>query len=322
MAGQGRVTNYSACVNQMNFSSENKSPKLRQISTSYALLPTRKSEYPKKEKEVLKEILSHIAEVDRRRLYLTLGYSSLYAYLTERMGYDGGSAHRRLDAARLSLVVPQVIEDIHQGGITLSQVTFLQKSLRQVKEQKVATQTKAEILASIKHKSFEQTQVEVTKALNIPLKEAPKVKHQADESVRLEVTLTKSQWEKMKTMRELLSNTLPSGEWDQVLEYLATKVIEQKRKVAVASNQNQNQKQTPPAKYLSPKLKQAVLLRDQCCQYKDKLSGKLCGSRWRLQSDHIQPIWAGGDHTLTNLQTLCANHNQERYRQQAGIRRL
>ncbi len=299
-------------------------------SLSDELLDQSLINYVKKEKEVLKEILSHIAEVDRRRLYLSIGYSSLYVYLTERMGYDGGSAQRRLDAARLSLVVPEVIEDINQGEITLSQVTFLQKSLRQAKDQKISAQTKAEILESIKHKSLEQTQVQIAQALNITIKEAPKVKHQADESVRLEVTLTKSQWEKIKTMRELLSNTLPTGEWDQVLEYLATRVIEQKtktdqkREVGSASGQNQITKQTQIAsvKYLSAKLKQAVLRRDQCCQYKDKRSGKLCASRWRLHPDHIQPLWAGGAHTLENLQALCANHNQERYRQQAGIRRV
>jgi HNH endonuclease len=279
--------------------------------------------YVRKEKEVLKEILCHIAEVDRRRLYLTLGYSSLYVYLTERLGYDSGSAQRRLDAARLSLMVPSVIEQIDQGEITLSQVTCLQKSLRQLKEQKISAQTKAEILASIKHKSLEETQAQVSQALNIEIKEAPKVKHQADESVRLEVTLSKTQWEKMKTMRELLSNTLPTGEWDQVLEYLATKVIEQKRKTPSTQSLTPASKhQASSSKHLSVKLKQAALLRDRCCQYKDQRSGKLCGSRWRLEVDHIHPLWAEGANTLENLRVLCANHNQELYRRQASIRRV
>jgi hypothetical protein len=55
--------------------------------------------------------------------------------------------------------------------------------------------------------------------------------NQKDESVRLQVTLTKSQWEKFLKMRELLSNTLPGGSnWHQVLECVADKVIKLKDK--------------------------------------------------------------------------------------------
>lgn len=108
----------------------------------------------RREKEILKEILLHIAEVDRRRLFLKFGYSSLYSYLTERLGYDGGSAQRRLDAARLAQQVPSLVESIDCGDITLAQVTFLQKSLRQVKDQRFPARAKAEILENLKNKTL------------------------------------------------------------------------------------------------------------------------------------------------------------------------
>jgi len=268
------------------------------------LLDERLFAYVQKEKEVLKEILWHIAEIDLRRLFLKMGYSSLYSYLTERMGYDGGSAQRRLDAARLAQQVPSVIESIDKGEITLAQVTFLQKSLRQTKEKVASAAAKAEILEALKNKTLAETQVAVCQALNIECKESPQIQHQANESVRLEVTLSKEQWEKVKMMRELLSSTLPNGEWDQVLEYIASKVIEQKSKDPKSN------------------LKQQVLQRDSCCQYKDSKSGKICGSKWNLQVDHIQPRWASGSDEVTNLRVLCADHNRELYRQQAHIRRV
>jgi len=230
-------------------------------------------------------------------------------------------------------------------------VTFLQKSLRQVKEQKITAKTKADILESIKHKTLDETQAHVAKALQITIKESPKVKHQADESVRLEVTLSKAQWEKLKTMRELLSTTLPHGEWDQVLEYVATKVIAQKSKgpskasnnITVSSNINRAsndsqssntlgvqalkpattvKNQAPAYEKISPNLKRQVLLRDKCCQYKDKNTGKICQSKWNLEVDHIQPLWANGANSLENLRTLCANHNKYLYQRQANIRRV
>jgi len=130
--------------------------------------------YVKKEKEVLMEILCHIAEIDRRRLYLTFGYSSLYVYLTERMGYEDGSAQRRLDAARLSHFVPTVISNLAQGELTISKVTFLQKSLRQNKEQKITAEEKATIFEAIKHKTLEESQIHVAKALRSQSKNPPK----------------------------------------------------------------------------------------------------------------------------------------------------
>lgn len=275
--------------------------------------------FVRKEKEVLKEILCHIAEVDRRRLFLRLGFSSLYVYLTERMGYDGGSAQRRIDAARLSQQVPSVLESIDQGEITLAQVTFLQKSLRQAKECRLSLESKTELLEALKNRTLAETQVEVCKTLNIELKETPKISYQANESVRLEVTLTKEQWEKMKTMRELLSSTLPSGEWDQVLEYVAGKVIEQKTRGAKSRSSAEEKNEVG---VLSPRLKRQVLQRDQCCQYQNRKTGRICASKWNLQVDHIRPRWAGGSNELSNLRAVCANHNQELYRQQAGIRRV
>jgi hypothetical protein len=40
-----------------------------------------------KERATTLEILLHLNEVDRRRLYLTQGYSSLFSYCTEHLKY-------------------------------------------------------------------------------------------------------------------------------------------------------------------------------------------------------------------------------------------
>ena len=84
------------------------------------------------EREILIEILIHIVEVERRKLYLTYGYSSLFEYLTKRIGYANGSAQRRIDAARLSFDAPDVIEKLESGELNLAQVSLLQKSIREV----------------------------------------------------------------------------------------------------------------------------------------------------------------------------------------------
>ena len=62
----------------------------------------------KKEREITQEMIAYIAEVDRRQLFLRMGYPSLYAYLTLEIHYSEGAAQRRIDAARLFHRVPEV----------------------------------------------------------------------------------------------------------------------------------------------------------------------------------------------------------------------
>ena len=83
------------------------------------------------EREMLTEIIIHIREVDSRKMYLDFGYASLFDYLTLRMGYANASAQRRINAARLSMEVPEVINHIESGGINLSQISVMAQALRQ-----------------------------------------------------------------------------------------------------------------------------------------------------------------------------------------------
>ena len=77
-----------------------------------------------KERELLAEIILHIQECDRRRLHLELGYPNLFSYLTEGIGYSAGAAQRRIDAARLSKEIPEVLEKLESGSLNLNQIFF------------------------------------------------------------------------------------------------------------------------------------------------------------------------------------------------------
>jgi len=71
-------------------------------------------------------------------------------------------------------------------------------------------------------------------------------------------------------------------------------------------------------KAIPPSVRKFILNRDKCCQFKDPLTGEICGCKRFLQVDHIQPIWAGGTNDIENLQTMCAQHNQFKYRTESG----
>ncbi|PIT99630.1 MAG: hypothetical protein COT74_11590, partial [Bdellovibrionales bacterium CG10_big_fil_rev_8_21_14_0_10_45_34] len=45
-----------------------------------------------KERELLTEVLQHMREIDRRKLFSDLGYRSLFDYAVKELGYSEGQA--------------------------------------------------------------------------------------------------------------------------------------------------------------------------------------------------------------------------------------
>jgi 5-methylcytosine-specific restriction endonuclease McrA len=55
------------------------------------------------------------------------------------------------------------------------------------------------------------------------------------------------------------------------------------------------------------------------CTYRDPASGKLCGSTFKLQIEHLDPYAMGGSsRDPANLTLLCAAHNQMKAARQFG----
>ena len=72
-----------------------------------------------KEKRCTHEIVLHLVEVNKRRVFADLGYTSMFDYLTRGLGYSNGSAQRRICAARAVAAVPEVYECLENGKLSL-----------------------------------------------------------------------------------------------------------------------------------------------------------------------------------------------------------
>ncbi len=71
------------------------------------------------ERRVLTKILHYLREIEVRKLYLTRGYPSLFAMLTQELGYSESAAGRRIQAMRLIKEIPQVEAKIEKGTLSL-----------------------------------------------------------------------------------------------------------------------------------------------------------------------------------------------------------
>ena len=70
------------------------------------------------------------------------------------------------------------------------------------------------------------------------------------------------------------------------------------------------------SRYIPASVKREVWRRDQgCCSYVDPRSRRRCGSRYRLEIDHIVPFALGGGAEPGNLRLRCAAHHRLRHGQ-------
>ncbi len=68
-------------------------------------------------------LLLHLNEIERRKLHLKLGYSSMFDYCTSRLGYSETAAVRRIRTARCVAKFPIVYELLRANEVNLSTIT-------------------------------------------------------------------------------------------------------------------------------------------------------------------------------------------------------
>jgi hypothetical protein len=171
---------------------------------------------------------------------------------------------------------------------------------------------KSEILESLQGLTAAESEKLIAQSFQLKVMKPLKVTKQKDGSVLVQMSFTAEQWAEIEKAKEAVSSSLPAGGYPEVFLYLAKKENATRAKEA---------KPRPNTATLTVAKRKSVLQRDQCCQSHDPRTGKICGSKFNLQVDHIKPRWAGGTHELENLQILCAAHNRLKYQKEAGIRR-
>jgi hypothetical protein len=70
-------------------------------------------------------LVAHLAEFDRRHLYLPLGYSSMFGYCTGRLGMAEGAAYKRIQCCRLLRRYPAIYGLLREGSLNVSGLHLL-----------------------------------------------------------------------------------------------------------------------------------------------------------------------------------------------------
>jgi hypothetical protein len=89
----------------------------------------RLQELLRRERLALADFLVAVADFDRERLWIELGYTSLFCFLHRELGLSKGAAHYRKTAAELVQRFPDVIEPLRDGRLCITTVVELAKVL-------------------------------------------------------------------------------------------------------------------------------------------------------------------------------------------------
>src|SRR5262245_33436001 len=71
------------------------------------------------------EALAYVAEFDARRLYLSDGHPSMFAYCLHEMHYSEDAAYKRIQAARAARRFAAIFSAVAEGKLHLSAVVLL-----------------------------------------------------------------------------------------------------------------------------------------------------------------------------------------------------
>ena len=133
------------------------------------------------ERNIHIQVLHHLREIQSRRLYLELGFSSLFDYATKELGYSEGAAFRRIKAMKLCQDVPDTEFKLQSGTLSLSSAcqiqTFFEKHKKTLKEGKLVSPQKGDnnqkentgehlLKESIKESTKESKEISQTEGVN------------------------------------------------------------------------------------------------------------------------------------------------------------
>src|SRR5205823_10317874 len=97
--------------------------------TNARMLAGRLADLLRRERAEMVEFLLLLAEFDKQRGWLELGYSSLFYFLHRELGLSKGAAYYRKTGAELVRQFPEVIEPLREGRLCITSIVHVSKVL-------------------------------------------------------------------------------------------------------------------------------------------------------------------------------------------------
>ncbi len=256
----------------------------------------------KKEQNHTLQIIKHLEEIYRRRLFSDLGHNSLFSYCTEHLSYSPAQAQRRINAARLIKDIPQAEKMIEQGTLSLSNASSVQTHINQENKNRNKGQMKdnekIKLLEIVKDKSARQTDRILAEQSTVQKASDSKETKRAIKGgrVQLKFSLKENDYQELLELQEQLG--IDNLE-ELILKLKDLAKNKQKKKKVIKATVNKKLTN----RYIPAHVKRAAFQRTKGkCQ--------ICGTHRKLEYDHKQPHALGGTSDVGNVRLLCKSCNQ------------
>ena len=296
------------------------------------------------ERQATSQLVSALTELDARRLYLSQGCSSMFTYCTQVLHLAEHAAYNRIEVARAARRFPIILTFLTNGDLHLSAVRILaphltegnhldvlreatHKSKREVEQIVARLQPRPDVQSSVRklpaahplaqtsmmrrpglHDSPPAT-VTVAAVPSVPTR--TKIESLAPERYKLQFTLNRETYDKLRRVQDLLRHRLPSGDtaaiFDRALTLLLTDL--EKKKLAITERPRDGRSTGTGTSHVPAAVRRAVWRRDGGrCRFEGP-SGR-CRETGLLEFHHVLPYADGGATTAENLELRCAAHNR------------
>ena len=311
-------------------------------------LVNRLSALVRAERNVLADVLAHIAEVDARKIYLMYGCSSMYVYCTEILGLCESGAYTRIRAARLARARPEVFGDVAAGRLGLSGINVLAPHVGgagahagtdtdDANDANDADANDADanandadtrdhgnaLLEAARNKSTRVIRELVAGTHPAP-DVADTIRPIAQDRVVVRFGASKGFDEKLQQARALLSHSVPDGRFEHVLERALDLVLEHAHKTRFARTDAPRQARPSGERnrHIPAPVKRTIIARDGArCSFVG-VNGRRCDDSAFIQFHHDDVYARGGEHSAQTMRMLCAGHNRYLAEQDFGLEQL
>ena len=291
-------------------------------------------ELAREERRLTVEVLHHLREVERRSLFISLGFDTLHSYAIRELGYSETAANRRIQAMRLIGELPEMAGKITEGQMNLTSAARVQSFLKsEAKGNKTYSRDqKLELIEALEHRPTREVSRELRRQARTRVSDASATSAHF-ESGEFALKLPPALHEKLDRLLVAKSVHNPELGYLDILEELIDDALAgTSTSTSTSAFEIRPSAESPSAAAISKVIEETVTqtrkrsryisasIQKQVwqsyghlgCTYVDSSTGRRCGSKADLEIDHIVPFAMGGRNELSNLRLVCSQHNRWR----------
>jgi 5-methylcytosine-specific restriction endonuclease McrA len=286
-------------------------------------------------------LVALLIELDSRRLYLSEGFPSLFAYCMDALHLSESATYNRIDVARTARRFPIILDGLAAGELTLASVRLLAPHL--------TSENHREVLTRARHKSKREVELLVAalhprpdvpstiRKLPAPRTEKPVVAPDAassepprtmrtssrpemtpltPERYKIQFTVSRETHDKLRRAQDLLRHAVPGGDPAIIVDRALTLLVAQLERSKTGATNRPRTTRPGASSQVKAGSRHVPAATQRVVWQRDAGRCAFIGPQGRcpatafLEYHHVVPFAAGGDTSATNLELRCRKHNQ------------